>query len=105
MRLIDAEKLQRVFNEVSTSIMREPKMTKDIEHIVRACIMTTEIINDAPTIEAEPVKHGRWIKKLTYVYCSCCQISWTKSFTESLRRTYKYCPNCGARMDGGVEND
>ena len=55
MRLIDAEKLQRVFNEVSTSIVREPKMTKDMEHIVRACIMTTEIIKDAPTINTESV--------------------------------------------------
>ena len=60
MRLIDADELQKIFNETSTALMREPKLLKDIEHMVRAFLMTTEMIKDAPTIEAEPVKLG-WI--------------------------------------------
>jgi hypothetical protein len=63
MRLIDGDELQKIFNETSTSLMREPKLLKDMEHMVRAFLMTTEMIKDAPTIEAEPVKHGRWIFK------------------------------------------
>ena len=105
MRLIDAEKLQRVFNEVSTSIMREPKMTKDMEHIVRACIMTTEIINDAPTIEAVPVKHGRWISKGIWIECSNCKKALIRDNIEGAaiyeNGLPEYCPRCGAKMDGG----
>ena len=64
-----------------------------------------DYIMDAPTIEAEPVKHGRWEFG---GFCSECGIS-----NEELRTDY--CPNCGAKMDlrineadsvmmGGVEN-
>ena len=60
MRLIDADELQAVFNVASTSLMRKPTLTKDIEHMVRAFFITTEIIKYAPTVEAEPVKPG-WI--------------------------------------------
>jgi len=44
------------------------------------------------TIEAEPVKHGRWIWKDHYLVCSECG-------EENDRKNY--CPNCGARMGGG----
>lgn len=57
-------------------------------------------IENAPTIEAEPVRHGRWIKKQEkdtfagYLYsykCSeCGRIEKCKE---------PYC-NCGAKMDG-----
>jgi hypothetical protein len=57
---------------------------------------------DAPTIDAVPVVHGRWIETLVpdgYVQkasrmrkqCSVC--GWTNACR------YKYCPNCGAKMD------
>ena len=57
-----------------------------------------------PTIEAEPVKHGRW-EHLggDEWYCTNCgevistEGSWDKP-------TYKHCHECGAKMDGGAEN-
>lgn len=67
-------------------------------------------IDDAPTIEAEPVRHGRWVecdyKHLEHgmietepkagLCCSYCRTAFQKK-----KMTYKqYCPNCGARMDG-----
>ena len=51
----------------------------------------------APTIEAEPTKHGHWIYKWHGMFhrdlpiCSEC-----KNFV--VYET-KYCPNCGAKMD------
>ena len=78
MKLIDAEELQRVFNETSTSIMREPKMTKDMEHIVRACIMTTEIIKDAPIVDAVPVVRCKdcdwWTKQKGSIQGRCAKL-------------------------------
>ena len=56
-------------------------------------------IADVPTIEAEPVKHGRWIEHIDhemltgYDECSVCHFG---TIGQS-----NYCPNCGAKMDGG----
>ena len=44
-----------------------------------------------PTIEAEPVKRGKWEQVEHMVDCSLCGVS---SF-----QTSNYCPNCGAKMD------
>lgn len=89
MRLIDADAL---LSEVEKAYSYEDKRGQ--------LGYTVSSIKKAPTIEAEPVRHGRWIEKRTIAYCSCCHVHWTKSFITSLRNTYKYCPNCGARMDG-----
>ena len=53
------------------------------------------LIDRQPTVEAEPRKHGRWIEdEYGIPHCSECG---TMNNT-----VYKnYCPNCGARMDGG----
>ena len=61
-------------------------------------------IAEAPTVDAVPVVHGRWIMKETLIrhpfaknaYCSVC--------IEETGYEHNYCPNCGAKMDGG-END
>ena len=58
---------------------------------------TYDELKALPTIEAEPVRHGRWIfdeytAKYGHPYkCSECK--------EESRDTYDYCPCCGARMD------
>ena len=57
-----------------------------------------EDIEAAPTIEAEPVRHGRWIPQdvtFTRFMCSAC-----KSRNHAYRTDY--CPNCGAKMDEEV---
>lgn len=61
------------------------------------------LIKDAPTIEAEPARHGWWYKPQewqTKAYkrlCSNCQDVAYYIGTGD----YRYCPNCGAKMDGG----
>lgn len=50
-------------------------------------------IEDAPTIDAEPVRHGHWIKMFESYACSECYCPADK---ESLS---DYCPDCGAKMD------
>lgn len=65
-----------------------------------------QVLNNAPTVDADPVVHGRWItitEKDTFGYtyktkCSNCEFV-DKHFCKSL-----YCPNCGANMDGGNED-
>ena len=56
-----------------------------------------KLMEDAPAVDAAPVVHGRWKEGyLIYKYgCSCCG---TRQDMIS-----PYCPNCGAKMDGGNE--
>ena len=56
------------------------------------------------TIEAEPVKHGRWEwwSADNYKCSNCANITSVDEWME--QPTYLYCPNCGAKMDGGAEN-
>lgn len=61
----------------------------------------------APTIDAVPVVHGKWEWNANngYYYCSNCK---TVSPREDQDGEYcdcpNYCPNCGAKMDGGKDN-
>lgn len=68
---------------------------------------------DAQTAaDVAPVVHGQWIIGVDNddfdVKCSKCE--WTDIFevagiaaVERIAKAMHYCPNCGARMDGGVE--
>lgn len=61
MRLIDADKLQKLFNSTSSALLSDVELSKDIEHVVRAFLMVAEMISDAPTERnAIPVE---WIKR------------------------------------------
>lgn len=57
-----------------------------------------QIIDCAPAADVVPVVHGEWTpygigKGMTF--CSNCEYNG--------KREYRYCPNCGAKMDGGAE--
>lgn len=66
------------------------------------------IVENAPTIEAESVKHARWILlnecSNAGVYCSACHKKVYKEQYANQKLKSKYCPNCGSRMDLEGEN-
>ena len=64
-----------------------------------------------PVADVQEVKHGKWqITEYDYYDCSVCGNSYyngCESGAEARQRlderpydVYKYCPNCGAKMDG-----
>ena len=67
-------------------------------------------IDAIPAADVVPVVHGRWFLDGDYEYINCseCLYPFYMGFdTSSDARQYlaseerwKYCPNCGARMDG-----
>ena len=65
----------------------------------------------APTIDAEPVRHGEWILNPCNLYndatwvCSVCGNEWVLIDGIPLDNQMNYCPKCGARMDGGTDGD
>ena len=65
-----------------------------------ACTDILEFMNEQPTIDAEPVRHGKWIfvNCATGLRCQCSEcLHWVDAGTDR-----NYCPNCGARMDKDV---
>lgn len=63
-----------------------------------------KLIMEQPTIEAEPVRHGRWNYRHEddWCYCTVCGTDAEGSDGECLETDY--CPNCGARMDATDTN-
>ena len=67
-------------------------------------VIPAEAIKAVPAADVAPVVHGRWIADgdgYHWTYnCSIC--AWKDGYPFNER--HNFCPNCGARMDGGVEN-
>lgn len=83
-RLIDADKLK----EYIDAQKGRPFIGCTIGEALK--IMTDE----QPTVDAEPVRHARLVNAQPYGECSCCG-----GLIDS-RDRFRYCPYCGARLDG-----
>ena len=90
MRLIDADAIPYVKTMYSVGLLD---------------MVTRFTIDTMPTIDAVPVKHGKWMKagqsfvnpnQFRNYWCSVCGYDIEK-------RKYNYCPKCGARMAEGGE--
>lgn len=62
-----------------------------------------------PAADVAPVRHGKWIEKEDpngdpYYVCSVCNAEFVCVEGTPDENQYYYCPNCGARMDGGEGN-
>lgn len=96
MRLIDAEKLAEVLNRYLAAPhvqLRNSDISVGLRMGIKTCLT---FLNNANTIEAEPVKHGRWVPFHSEAagdvqYCSVCEIGFDAKMD--------YCPHCGAKMD------
>ena len=54
-----------------------------------------------PAVDVAPVRHGRWRVDGVYVVCSVCNRLTLSPIVKQIP-TFKYCPNCGAKMDEKV---
>lgn len=50
------------------------------------------------------VRHGEWIEDYNYGWwhynCSLCDYGYSHRHSVDKDKQYKYCPNCGAKMEG-----
>lgn len=97
MRVIDADAL---LIEMGAGCL--PIMEKGISGVTGDEDTIKDYVDRAPTIDAEPVRHGRWnsvtvSKKYggIVIQCSECGMKGT--------RIWNFCPNCGTKMDEEVE--
>ena len=110
MRLIDADAVYKILEscEIRKATIGNP--LTDWEYGYTCGIERAESeIECAPTLDAVPVRHGKWIygesdSGYDGYYCSHCMghVRWYgKAGGQSIDfiSDYHYCPNCGARMD------
>lgn len=59
------------------------------------------IVVDAPAVDAVPVVHGRWRQDDEDAWtCTACGNMWTFLDGGPNENNAKYCPMCGAKMNG-----
>ena len=107
MRPIDADALKELVIETLERIAKMPAMNHEEMHVIAACRMLCEMIDDAPAIDYAPVKHGEFeFQEFEYipglcvvpVHCKTCDTTYF-TINKDGKRTV-CCPYCGARMDG-----
>lgn len=62
-------------------------------------------IMDIPAADVAPVRHGQWemnSDRPDNIICTNCDAGFDVWKYEA--KDFNYCPNCGAKMDGGVTN-
>ena len=81
-RLIDADALKEYFKTI-----RKYHVGKYSEWYL------ADVLEQQPTIDAEPVRHAKLLNAHPYGECSNC------GYLIDIREEFNYCPNCGCRMD------
>lgn len=103
MRLIDADALIKRHCKDCASVQKEEP--EGCEY----CLVVREA-KKAPTVDAVPVEHGKWKERHlpadtimtteeTWYMCSVCYATYSDV------DGFRYCPYCGAKMDGGADGE
>lgn len=99
MRLIDADVLKEQYYQKMKELISST-VTNTLTFDALSLLCGSSLIADAPTIEAEPVKRGKWtyhkINDTSFGYFKCSNCG-------NNRWIPNYCPNCGAKME--IKND
>ena len=92
------------------ALMEQADMTKDVKSDVRVSVLFESAvctIRQMPSVEAEPVRHGKWEMRrktlntdfatITGIYPTCSLCGHVECGVD---KSTPYCPGCGAKMDG-----
>lgn len=109
MRLINADALKEKISfrqwDVDDDLPRDEASTR-----ISECYVIDRMVDDMPTVDAVPVRHGKWIIRDNpgtgwyRVTCSECGEDVTSEapcigFFPNAKVMWDYCPYCGARTD------
>ena len=100
-RLIDVDGFKSAFNAKTKDGNEELLIAHG--KVFVAFRVVERALENAPTVDAVEVVHGRWVqigydKALDRITCSCCKDYW--NIEDNQTQYFNYCPNCGAKMDG-----
>ena len=102
MRLIDADALASALNNG-----RLEEQTGRAVPFNAGVAFALTMVEYAPTADVAPVRHGRWIEHYKSDAPPTLKERWICSWCGNVQ-TYgitDYCPNCGAKMDEGKDNE
>lgn len=101
-KYIEGEKFKESIKELTSCMFSYEMTTGEIEDDF------LELVDDEPAADVQEVKHGHWIperdpdenNRIQCYHCSVCDddFHYIGAFIAT-----KYCPCCGARMDGDSE--
>ncbi len=105
MRLIDADVLSGLLRE--QKIKQTGVRSEGFNSALNIAISIARNPDACPTVDAEPVKRGRWIGtadgyadgELVYDIWECSECGYDADGADE-KPCWNYCPNCGAKMDG-----
>lgn len=96
MRLIEAEPLIKKFEQNKKEFIDiEPEASFAYE-------IARQALEEAPTVDAEPVRHGYWKPVLICAICSNCGNGISDTYYAD---EFKYCPYCGRKMDEEADDE
>lgn len=96
-KYIDADRFERVLMALGEDILCDD-----------CCIEVLNRLGNAPAADVRKVRHGMWIKMTGMMppefhgHYECSECEWRGK--HDIEREYHYCPNCGAKMDGEVDD-
>lgn len=111
INVVGRESIARYLDEMSKHFS-----TKDNDYY-DALMDAEDAIDDLPSADVAPVRHGNWdvrepmpmhdikgnLSWGNWYVCTGCGFATTA--IEGHITQYKYCPSCGARMDGDEDDD
>ena len=101
MRLIDCNEALRKVEQIPFIVNENKAFHEGCRYMQKKVL---RIFHESKTIEAEPVKHGRW-EIITDDYdcemmrCTKCRAEFYDGDNDTVDTLHNYCPNCGAKMD------
>lgn len=118
MRLIDVDELFNKAVNLEAVAFEQVKKYEPLDnpsewHIWSAILTERTAFKydlmDAPTIEAEPIRHGHWewndYGGFGNYHCTVCRYIPYGKFSRKFHPDYMYCPRCGAKMDEEVNEN
>ena len=88
-----------ISREAALTALQDSDLFNTTERQLRA-------IRELPAADVAEVVHGEWLRadddwnSLTTIKCSLCSEEWCFETDDDVSLlNYKYCPNCGAKMD------
>lgn len=100
MRLVDADWVAERLKEWRNWIAETYGENDDYVLCLDTVLMK---LDDAPTADVEPMKHGHWELSPFDGNWTCSKCG-NKPYHYNMKNM-NYCPNCGAKMDAEGEND
>lgn len=94
---VEREEIRRAYEKLTRSYVNGDPYIADWRF--------DEMIENLHASDVAPVRHGRWIDKGEYAVCMECggRSSTQYDGVKPIPLMTQFCPNCGAKMDGGAD--